>query len=106
MIEDFAHRLTIERIRDGERIDLVADDQERAAIAERLGLSSLERLEAHACLAIKGHTVRATGREHWTRLGDGCDTPGQVVANQASTTMRDDNDLGWSVDDELTQCLR
>ena len=62
MIEDFAHRLTLDRIRDGERIDLVADDQERRAIAERLDLPSLARLEAHACLARDGHKVRATGR--------------------------------------------
>ena len=62
MIEDFAHRLTLDRIRDGERIDLVADDDERRAIAERLNLPSLARLEAHACLACDGHKVRATGR--------------------------------------------
>ena len=36
MIEDFAHRLTLDRIRDGERIDLVADDAERQTIAQRL----------------------------------------------------------------------
>ncbi|MEO7364945.1 MAG: DUF177 domain-containing protein [Sphingomicrobium sp.] len=62
MIEDFGHRLTIDRIRDGERIDLVADDEERRAIAERLSLPSLGRLEAHACLARDGDKVRATGR--------------------------------------------
>ncbi len=62
MIEDFAHRLTLDRIRDGERIDLVADDEERAAIAARLDLPSIDRLEAHACLARDGHKVRATGR--------------------------------------------
>lgn len=62
MIEDFAHRLTIERIRDGERIDLLADDAERQAIAERLDLASLDRLEAHASLALDGDRVRATGR--------------------------------------------
>ena len=62
MIEDFAHQLTLDRIRDGERIDLVADDEERRAIATRLDLPSIDRLEAHACLARKGHKVRATGR--------------------------------------------
>lgn len=62
MIEDFAHRLTIERIRDGERIDLVADDGERRAIADRLDLPSIDRLEAHACLARAGDTIRASGR--------------------------------------------
>ena len=62
MIEDFAKRLTLERIRDGERIDLVADEAERRAITERLGLASLDRLEAHASLALDGERVRATGR--------------------------------------------
>ena len=62
MIEDFAHRLTLDRIRDGERIDLVADEPERRAIAERLALPSLDRLEAHASLALEGDTVRACGR--------------------------------------------
>jgi uncharacterized metal-binding protein YceD (DUF177 family) len=62
MIEDFAHRLKISRIRDGERIDLVADEAERRAIAERLDLPSLDRLEAHASLAREGETIRATGR--------------------------------------------
>ena len=62
MIEDFAHRLTLDRIRDGERIDLVADEAERRAIAERLDLASLERLEAHASLALDGDRVRANGR--------------------------------------------
>ena len=36
---EFAHRLTLDRIRDGERLDLVADAAECAAIAERLDLS-------------------------------------------------------------------
>jgi uncharacterized metal-binding protein YceD (DUF177 family) len=62
MIEDFAHRLTLDRIRDGERVDLIADDKERRAIAERLDLPSLDRLEAHASLERDGDKVRATGR--------------------------------------------
>jgi uncharacterized metal-binding protein YceD (DUF177 family) len=62
MIEDFAHRLTLDRIRDGERIDLVADEAERRAIADRLDLESLDRLEAHACLARDGETIRVAGR--------------------------------------------
>jgi len=58
----FAHNLKLDQIRDGERLDLVADEAERAAIARRLGLSSLDRLEAHAVLARKGEIVRAEGR--------------------------------------------
>ena len=79
MIEDFAHRLTLDRIRDGERVDLVADDDERRAIAERLDLPSLDRLEAHASLARDGETVRATGRVA-ASLEQRCVVTGEPVA--------------------------
>jgi uncharacterized metal-binding protein YceD (DUF177 family) len=58
----FAHNLKLDRIRDGERLDLVADDAERQAIARRLGLNALDRLEAHAVLSLKEQIVRAEGR--------------------------------------------
>jgi uncharacterized metal-binding protein YceD (DUF177 family) len=61
-MSDFAHRLPLNQIRDGERIDLSADENERRRIAERLGLSSLERLDAHVTLERKGEIVRARGR--------------------------------------------
>ena len=54
MTDGFAHRLRLDQIRDGERLDLSADEAERRAIAERLGLPSIDRLEAHATLARKG----------------------------------------------------
>lgn len=79
MIEDFAHQLTLDQIRDGERIDLNADEAERRAIAERLDLSSLERLEAHACLALDGERVRATGRVA-AALEQRCVVTGEPVA--------------------------
>jgi uncharacterized metal-binding protein YceD (DUF177 family) len=79
MIEDFAHRLTLERIRDGERIDLVADEAERVAIAERLDLPSIERLEAHASLSRDGLRVRATGRVG-ASLEQRCVVTGEPVA--------------------------
>ena len=79
MIEDFAHRLTLDRIRDGERIDLNADDVERRAIAERLDLSSLDRLEAHARLAVDGDRVRASGRVA-ASLEQRCVVTGEPVA--------------------------
>ena len=79
MIEDFAHRLTLDRIRDGERIDLNADDAERRAIAERLDLASLERLEAHASLAVDGEKVRACGRVA-ASLEQRCVVTGEPVA--------------------------
>lgn len=62
MSEDFTHRLPLDRIRGGERIDLVADDAECAAIARRLDLAAIDRLEAHAVLEREGDEVRATGR--------------------------------------------
>ena len=62
MTDRFAHQLRLDQIRDGERLDLVADETERAAIAKRLGLPSVERLEAHVTLAKTGNVVRASGR--------------------------------------------
>jgi uncharacterized metal-binding protein YceD (DUF177 family) len=62
LTEEFAHRLPLNQIRDGERIDLAADEGERLKIAERLGLRSLDRLEAHASLERKGEKIRARGR--------------------------------------------
>ncbi len=78
MDEDFAHRLTIDRIRDGERIDLVAGEAERKAVAERLGLSSLERLDAHVTLSPEGGRVRAEGRLR-AALEQSCVATGQPV---------------------------
>ena len=62
MSKDFCHCLPLAQIRDGDRIDLVAGEQECADIAARLGLLSVERLEAHAALERDGGQVRATGR--------------------------------------------
>ena len=62
MSDRFARQLRLDQVRDGERIDLVADEAEREAIAKRLDLASLERLEAHVCLERTGEVVRATGR--------------------------------------------
>jgi uncharacterized metal-binding protein YceD (DUF177 family) len=62
MTDDFAHRLPLNQIRDGDRIDLVADEGERKLIADRLALRGLDRLEAHATLECKGEIVRVRGR--------------------------------------------
>ena len=62
MTDAFAHRLRLDQIRDGERIDLVADERERRAVAERLGLPSIHRLEAHAVLYRTTEGIRAEGR--------------------------------------------
>ena len=61
-MSDFAHRLPLDQIREGDRLDISADAGERAAIQERLALLSLDRMEAHAVLSRDGHKVRATGR--------------------------------------------
>lgn len=62
MSDRFAHRLPLDRIRSGDRFDLVAGDEDRGVIAARLGLPSLERLEAHVALDRDGPRVRCTGR--------------------------------------------
>jgi uncharacterized metal-binding protein YceD (DUF177 family) len=62
MSDRFAHQLRLDQIRDGERLELVADDGERRAIADRLDLVSLDRLEAHVTLSRTGEIVRAEGR--------------------------------------------
>ena len=62
MTGSFAHELRLDQIRDGERIDLSADETERRAICRRLALDSLDRLEAHAVLSRKGDVIRAQGR--------------------------------------------
>ena len=62
MSEDFGCRLPIDRVRDGERIDLVASDAERGTIAARLGLLSISRLEAHCMLDHRDSAIIARGR--------------------------------------------
>ena len=62
MTDRFAHHLRLDQIRDGERLDLVADEAERSAIVQRLGLPALDRLEAHVSLSKTGDIVRAKGR--------------------------------------------
>lgn len=62
MTDRFAHHLRLNGVRDGERLDLVADETERTAICRRLGLDSLQRLEAHVALSREGEVIRAAGR--------------------------------------------
>jgi uncharacterized metal-binding protein YceD (DUF177 family) len=62
MSDRFAHQLRLDQIRDGERLDLTADETERRTIAQRLGLESLSCFEAHAVLSREGEIVRAEGR--------------------------------------------
>lgn len=75
----FAHRLPIDSIRDGDRLELVADEGERAAIAKRLNLLRLDRVEAHVMLHREGRTVKAEGRLK-ARLEQACIASGEPVA--------------------------
>ena len=56
------HSLPLDQLRDGDRIDLVADEAERAELAGRLNLVVLDRLDAHVVLCRQGQRVRACGR--------------------------------------------
>ncbi len=78
MTDRFAHQLRLDQIRDGERLDLSADDAERASIAQRLGLSALKRLDAHVCLSRTNSIVRAEGRIAAT-LEQNCVVTGEPV---------------------------
>jgi uncharacterized metal-binding protein YceD (DUF177 family) len=61
-VSGFTRRFALDQIRDGDRVDLVADDADRREIAERLVLLSLDRLEAHAVLSREGAKVDVKGR--------------------------------------------
>ena len=62
MTDRFAHRLKLDQVRDGERVELVADEAERKSVAGRLGLSDLDCLQAHATLTRKDDLIEADGR--------------------------------------------
>ena len=78
-MSDFAHRLQLDQIRDGDRIDFNANAEELATIAARLRLLSLDRLDAHAVLARDGDKVTATGRLK-ASLTQACVATGEPVA--------------------------
>lgn len=78
MSEAFGYRLQLDRIHDGERLDLIANDGERHAIRERLDLVSLSRLEAHAMLDREGDEVRVSGRVQ-AALEQSCSVTGEPV---------------------------
>lgn len=79
MTDRFAHQLRLDQIRDGERLELAADEAERSAIAKRLDLGSLKRFEAHVCLERAGEVVRAKGRI-LASLDQNCVVTGEPVA--------------------------
>lgn len=73
------HRLQLDQIRDGDRIDINANTGELAAIASRLRLLSLDRLDAHAVLSRDGERVKASGRLK-ASLSQACVATGEPVA--------------------------
>lgn len=79
MTDRFAHHLRLDQIRDGDRVDLAADEAERAAIAKRLDLLGLSRLEAHVTLSHTGELVRAEGRLV-ASLEQSCVVTGEPIA--------------------------
>ena len=79
MSSSFAHPVKLDQIGQGLRVELSASDTEREDIARRLGLISLDRLEAHAILSRDGERVRAEGRV-LASLGQSCVVTGEPVA--------------------------
>ena len=78
MSDNFAHHLSLGQIRDGQRLELAADEAERAAIAERMRLASLRHFEATVTLGRDGDEVRASGRVRAT-LEQACVATGDPV---------------------------
>jgi uncharacterized metal-binding protein YceD (DUF177 family) len=79
MNDRFAHHLRLDQIRDGERLDLIADERERRSIADRLGLGAIHCLEAHVAISRAGQVVHAEGRLS-ASLEQSCVVTGEPVA--------------------------
>jgi len=78
-MSEFGHRIAIDSIRDGHRIDITAGAAEREAVADRLGLLSLECFKAHVTLDREGSRVKAAGRIG-ASLEQSCIATGDPVA--------------------------
>src|SRR5215212_10737108 len=103
MSDSFAHALRLDQIRDGDRLDLTADEGERGSTAERLGLQSLSCLEAHAALSRTGEIVRASGRVR-AALEQSCVITGEPVpahVDEAFDIMFMPEPLAGSADEEI-----
>lgn len=87
MSDTFAHRLPIGTLRDGQRLEIAADESERAVIARRLDLLGLERFEANVSLARSGEEVRATGRIH-ARVTQACVATGEPVVGEVDEQVQ------------------
>jgi uncharacterized metal-binding protein YceD (DUF177 family) len=77
-VSGFDCRIPLDQLRDGDRIDLVATEEDRTAIADRLGLASIDRLEAHAALSRDGQAIGAKGRIK-ASLEQSCVATGEAV---------------------------
>lgn len=105
MTDGFAHCLRIDRIRDGQRIDLVADEAERGAIAKRLDLDALDRFEAHVALTRVDDAIHAEGRLA-ASLSQRCVITGEPMASHVDepftlTFRREPETLGADEEIEL-----
>ena len=79
MSERFSLALSIAAIRDGDRVDLTADENECATIAKRLNVPAVGALKAHAVLERVGDSVKATGRLK-ANLEQSCVASGEPIA--------------------------
>jgi uncharacterized metal-binding protein YceD (DUF177 family) len=78
MSEQFDLLLPIDRVHDGDRIELQAGDLERDAIAARLGLLALSAMKAHVALSRDGDAVHVAGRVQ-ASLDQACVATGNPV---------------------------
>ena len=79
MSRPFAYPVKLDQIGQGMRLDLNPDADECTDIARRLGLVSLDRLEAHAILSRDGERVHVEGRV-LASLQQSCVVTGEPVA--------------------------
>jgi uncharacterized metal-binding protein YceD (DUF177 family) len=103
MSGDFGHDLPVNSIRDGDRVDIVADEVERAAVAKRLGLLSLDCFKAHCVIERDGSAIRARGRVQ-ASLEQPCVATGDPVAehiDEAFDLLFVPEPNAESVDDEI-----
>ena len=77
-MNDFTAALKLNAIRNGDRLALVATDAEREAIAERLRLLTLDRLEAEVVLHKDAAAIVADGRVR-AKVRQACIATGEPV---------------------------
>jgi uncharacterized metal-binding protein YceD (DUF177 family) len=79
MTPEFSRPVRIDTLGEGDRaIAIEADEAERAALATRFGLISIERLAASATLTRKGDVISAQGRIE-ARVTQACVATGQPL---------------------------